>query len=150
MKMFKVIKMSKDEETELVESMRNRRGQTNPEVGSFFYDLEKHCLFLVDTIPTKYCPTNGGGMKTTDKLHEDVWYENGMSGDFKDTPRGRVFFNTKNNKYKLALGDWAENIQDEVLEKVKNRFHLENEPIYIEFGNHWNIGEGFEGRGYDY
>lgn len=150
MKLFKVIKMSKDEESELVESMRQRRGQTNPEVGSFFYDLEKHCLILVDTIPTKYCPTNGGGMKTTDKLHEDIWWENDMPGDFKDTPRGRVFFNTKNNKYKLALGDWAENIQDEILEKVKKRFHLENEPIYIEFGNHWNIGEGFEGRGYDY
>ena len=98
----------------------------------------------------KYCPINGGGMKTTDKLHEDVWYENGISGDFKDMPRGRVFFNTKNNKYKLALGDWAENIQNEVLEKVKKRFHLENEPIYIEFGKHWNIGEGFEGRGFDY
>ena len=71
-----MIKLIKSQEDELVESMRQRRGLTNPEVGSFFYDLDNHKLTMVDSIPTKYCPTNGGGKKTTDKLHEDIWFEN--------------------------------------------------------------------------
>ena len=147
MKMIKLLKASEDE---LVESMRQRRGLTSPEVGSFFYDLENHKLVMVDTIPMKYCPSNGAGRKTTDKLHEDIWFENDMSGDFKEYPRGRVFYNEKTNKYELMLGDWAENIQAEVLEKVKTRFHLENEDVEVKFAIHWNIGEGFEGHGYDY
>ena len=47
MKMMKVIKMSQEEEAELVESMRQRRGLSNPEVGSFFYDLDKHEFLLI-------------------------------------------------------------------------------------------------------
>lgn len=147
---MKIIKLLKANEDELVESMRQRRGLVQPEVGSFFYDLDNHKLTMVDSIPTKYCPTNGGGKKTTDKLHEDIWFENDMSGDFKDYPRGRIFFDDKTKKYELMLGDWAENIQQEVLEKVKKRFHLEEESIEIKFATHWNIGEGFEGHGYDY
>lgn len=143
-------RISKFEEEELVESMRKRRNLVNPEVGSFFYDIDNHKLILVDSIPMKYCPTNGGGKKTTDKLHEDVWYENGKDGDFKDCPRGRVFYDVKEQKYKLMLGDWAKDITEEILNNVKKRFHLENESVEIGFANHWNIGEGFEGRGYDY
>lgn len=142
-------KLIESEEQELVDSMRARRGLNNPEVGSFFYDMQNKKLMLVDTIPMKNAETNGGGKKTTDKLHENVWFENDMTGDFKDTPRGRVFYNVKTETYEIMVGDWADEVSN-IEELVKRRFHLENENTIVMKGSHWNLGEGFEGVGFDY
>ena len=143
------VRLAKTDEKELVDSMRLRRNLSNPEVGSFFYDLKNNKLILVDSMPMKNAEVNGGGLKTTDKLHETVWLENDMSGDFRDIPRGRVFYNPKTKTYEVIVGDWADEVNN-IDGLVKRRFHLENENVVIKKGTHWNLGEGFEGAGYDY
>lgn len=135
---------AKEERDTIMTEMKRHLGEKKPEVGSFYYDLKNKKLMLVDTIPMELARDSGNGIKTTDKLHRDIWDENDMQGSYMDTPRGRVFYNSKTNEYEIMVGDWlkdAPNIKDLVVK----RFHLENQKVVVKQDDHWDIGNGFDG-----
>lgn len=135
---------AKEDRDVIMAEMRSHLDEDKPEVGSFYYDLKNKKLMLVDTIPTELAKDSGRGMKTSDKLHRKVWRENDMQGSYMDTPRGRVFYNTKTNEYEIMVGDWlkdAPNVRDLVIK----RFHLENQKVVVKQDEHWDIGNGFDG-----
>lgn len=135
---------AKEERDSVMAEMKRHLGERKPEVGTFYYDIKNKKLMLVDTIPTELARDSGNGIKTTDKLHKDIWNENDMDGSYMDTPRGRVFYNTKTNEYEIMVGDWlkdAPNIKDLVVK----RFHLDNEKVVVKQDDHWDIGNGFDG-----
>lgn len=133
----------KERESVMAE-MKSHLGETKPEVGSFYYDIQNKKLMLVDTIPMDLARDSGNGIKTTDKLHKTIWNENDMQGSYMDTPKGRVFYNSKTNEYEIMVGDWvkdAPNVKDLVIK----RFHLENQKVVVKQDEHWDIGNGFDG-----
>lgn len=135
---------SETERADIMNNMKKHLGEKKPEVGSFYYDLENKKLMLVDSMPTELARENDNGIKTTDKLHIDIWEENGMSGNYMDYPRGRVFYNTKTDEYEIMVGQWA-NQANNVKDLVVKRFHLEGQKVNIKQDNHWDIGNGFDG-----
>ena len=137
-------KISKNKEQEMVDYMKSNINKNPAQVGTFFYDTTKDKLFLVDTMSTEYAPTfgSGKGKRTTDKLHRDIWADEWMVGDFTMTPRGRVFYDNATNSYEIMVGHWADEYPN-VLSLVKKRFHLENEKCELKYGEHWEIGNGF-------
>lgn len=135
---------AKGERDSVMVEMKRHLGEKKPEVGSFFYDLKNKKLMLVDTIPMELARDSGNGIKTTDKLHRDIWDENDMQGSYMDTPRGRVFYNSKTNEYEIMVGDWVKDAPN-VKELVIKRFHLENQNVVVKQDDHWDIGNGFDG-----
>ena len=135
---------AKEERDIIMNNMRSHAGERKPEVGSFYYDLKDKKLILVDTISMEKATETDNGTRTTDKLHMDVWEENGMQGNYMDTPRGRVFYNSKTNEYEIMVGDWVKDAPN-VKELVIKRFHLENQKVVVKQDEHWDIGNGFEG-----
>jgi len=119
------------------------QNKNKPKVGSFYYDIKNKNLFLVDTLLTEKAYDPGNGIKTSDKLHKEIWQDNGMNGNYMDTPRGRVFYNVNKNEYQIMVGDWIKdtpNLKDIVIQ----RFNLQNEKVEVIEDEHWNIGNGFE------
>ena len=121
---------SKEERDVIMAEMKSHLGERKPEVGSFFYDLKNKKLMLVNTIPTELARDSGNGIKTTDKSHKKVWLENDMEGSYIDIPRGRVFYNSKINEYKIAVGEWLKDAPN-IKELVIKRFHLENQNLVV-------------------
>ena len=143
--MTKFIKISKSEEQEMVDYMKSNLNKSPAQVGTFFYDTINNKLILIDSMSTKYAPTfgSGKGRRTTDKLHKDIWNDEGMAGDFTMCPRGRVFYDNARNTYEIMVGHWADEYPN-ILDLVKKRFHLENENCELKYGEHWEIGNGFD------
>lgn len=135
---------AKEERDIIMNNMRSHAGERKPEVGSFYYDLKDKKLILVDTISMEKATETDNGTRTTDKLHMDVWEENGMQGNYMDMPRGRVFYNSKTNEYEIMVGDWVKDAPN-VKELVIKRFHLENQKVVVKQDDHWDIGNGFDG-----
>jgi hypothetical protein len=142
---MKLTKVSKQEEQEMVDYMASNLNKNPAQVGTFFYDVKNNKLFLVDAMSTKYAPTfgSGKGKRTTDKLNKDIWADEWMVGDFTMTPRGRVFYDNATNTYEIMVGHWVDQYPD-LLNLVKNRFHLNNEKCELKYGEHWEIGKGFD------
>ena len=121
---------AKEEIDIIMAEMRRHLGENKPEVGTFFYDIEKKKLILTDTISTELARDLGNGIKTTEKLHEEVWLENDMEGNYMNIPRGRVFYDSKNNEYEIMVGDLLNKVSN-IKESVVKRFHLENQKVVI-------------------
>ena len=141
---MKFVKILNNEEQEMVDYMSTNLDKSPAQVGTFFYDVTNNKLILVDSMSTKYAPTfgSGKGRRTTDKLHRDIWIDEGMSGDFTLCPRGRVFYNNETNSYEIMIGHWADEYPN-LLNLIKKRFHLESEECELKYGEHWEIGNGF-------
>ena len=131
--------------------------QDNPKVGIFWYDVRTKTLFGVIAIDkdsiTK--PNAGGGLITCSELHKNVWkkgYNKQMHklggkgpfvGDYKDTPRGRIFYNPNTNQFIINVGSWI-NEHKECIEEVLEEFDLYNQNVKVEIAPHWEIGCGWE------
>ena len=66
-----------------------------------------------------------------------------MTGDFTMTPRGRVFYDNTTKSYEIMVGHWADEYPN-LLNLVKQRFNLQNEKCELKYGEHWEIGNGFD------
>ena len=134
----------------------NLDAQEKPKVGIFWYDVRTKSLFGVVAVDkdsiTKL--NVGGGLISCYELHKAVW-EKGFNkqkfklggvgpfiGDYKDTPRGRIFYNPSTNKYTVNVGSWIKDHTD-CIDEIISEFNLENEDYSIEIAPHWEIGCGW-------
>ena len=99
-------------------------------------------------------PNVGGGLISCKELHKNIWKKefnkqkfknNGIGpfiGDYKDTPRGRIFYNPNNNQYIINVGSWIKE-HTECIDEIIEEFNLENENYSVEIAEHWEIGCGW-------
>ena len=143
-----------DESIEVMESHFD--DQENGKVGIFWFDRRDRVLFGVVAVDkddiTKPC---SGGLLTCSQLHVKVWQkgynkqkfkQNGIGpfvGDYKDTPRGRVFYNPRTETYEIRVGDWIEQNRD-AIDEIVEEFDLEGKKYEVIKDHHWNIGNGWE------
>ena len=129
--------------------------QNHPKVGIFWYSPLLHDLFGVVAIDAKTAPKSGGGLRTCIELHKTVWKKNynynkfhnidsPFQGDYKNTPRGRIFYDEESDEYNIMIGKWIETYPD-VIQKVKETFNLTdpNLCVHVKRGIHWEIGMGY-------
>ena len=131
--------------------------QDAPKVGIFWFDRASSSLFGVVAIDkNSYSKPNvGGGLITCRELHKHVWQKgynrqkfklNGVGpfvGDYKDTPRGRVFYNPHTNTFEIRVGSWFKD-HPESYQEIIDEFDLQNVKTEIIIDWHWDIGSGWE------
>lgn len=121
----------------LLETMRSHFDNEDPCVGIFWYDSKNNKLFGV----RKQIPKETKDFKhnkthiSCDNLHKYVWKKefnkqkfknNGIGpfkGDWKDTERGRIFYDVENDIYKIYVGSWIKDYND-AIDLIVDEFHL--------------------------
>ena len=121
--------------------------QNEPKVGIFWYDKNEEELFGVESIDAALIKGS-----TINKLHRTVWSKEhnrrkgkGLplerwAGDYKDTPRGRVF--CEKGEFVVKVGSWI-NDHPEAKQLIIEEFDLQKD-VKFEIECHWEIGEGYE------
>lgn len=148
---------SEEEMNNMLDVMsQNFSSQDNPKVGIFWYNSIKKELFGVVAIDKDSFskPNVGSGLISCKELHKNIWKKNfnrqkfknnGIGpfiGDYKDTPRGRIFYNTKDDQYIIMVGSWIKE-REECIPLVIEEFNLENTNYVIKTGFHWELGCGY-------
>ena len=138
---------------------QNLDTQNNPKVGIFWYSPVNKSLYGVVAIDKdSYSkPNAGGGLITCKELHEDVWKReyrnqkyklNGVGpyiGDYKNKPRGRVFYSPEKDTYYIMVGSWI-NDNPEAIDIIVDRYDLKDCKVEVKISVHWEIGMGWENR----
>ncbi|MDR0733215.1 MAG: hypothetical protein LBF08_04030 [Dysgonamonadaceae bacterium] len=136
---------------------QNLDNQDSPRVGIFWYDARNDDLFGVVSSHASEARVSKG-FATVNTLHRDYWKKqynkfkfksNGGEvypyiGDYKDTPRGRVFYDVNANRYIVNVGSWI-NEYPQAKALIIDEFNLEGENYLFETAIHWEIGHGWEG-----
>lgn len=135
----------------------NMDEQNSPKVGIFWYSPRIKDVFGVVAYDAKYqCEVEKNRDNVSCKeLHKYVWkkqfnywkYHGGSKlfvGDYKDTPRGRIFYNRQNDEFSIMVGSWIDEYP-EAIEKIKEAFDLngQNTNVSVKKGIHWEIGMGY-------
>ena len=128
----------------------------DPKVGIFWYDITNNKLFGVikynyddeELKPSK-------GLITCPELHKYIWKRkyhhqkfknNGIGpyvGDYKDTPKGRIFYDVETGDFIICVGNWINNYP-EVKKQIIKEFNLKHEFYQFKIDKHWEIGCGWE------
>lgn len=155
---FKLRTLTVAEHNEAIDVMAaHLDDQDNGKVGIFWFDRRDRVLFGVVAIDKDSFagPNTGDGLITCRELHYKVWQkgynkqkfkQNGIGpfvGDYKDTPRGRVFFNPRTDTYEIKVGNWIHDNQDAIPEIIEE-FDLQNCKFEVQIDYHWDIGSGWE------
>lgn len=133
------------------------KDQENGKVGIFWFDRVDRVLFGVVAVDKNDFekPNVGGGLITCSQLHYKVWQkgfnkqkfkQNGKGpfvGDYKDTPRGRVFYNPTTDTFEIKVGSWIDQNPD-ALDEIIDEFDLYNSKYVVIKDYHWDIGNGWE------
>ena len=158
LKEYNIRSASENEHNDSMESMlAHKEEQDNGKVGIFWYDISHNALFGVIAIDKDSFekPNVGGGLITCRELHSKVWAKNynrqkykfdgkGLfNGDYKDTPRGRVFFNPKTNSFEIKVGSWIKDFP-QAIDEILDEFDLRDSTFEIITDSHWDIGNGWE------
>jgi hypothetical protein len=136
---------------------QNLNNQDSPRVGIFWYDIRHKDLFGVVSAQVSETQVSHG-LASVNTLHVDWWKKqynklkfknNGQEkypfiGDYKDTPRGRIFYNVNDNIFVIKVGSWI-NTCPEAKDLIRDEFNLDNEKYQFEIDQHWEIGFGWEG-----
>lgn len=131
--------------------------QDDGKVGIFWFDTVNNVLFGVIAIDkNSYSKPNvGGGLISCSELHKKVWQKGfnkqkykldgvgPFKGDYKDTPRGRVFYNPANDTFEIKVGSWIEDYPQAINEIIEE-FDLESCNVVVIKDFHWDIGNGWE------
>jgi len=147
---------SKEEQEESIKIMaENLEIQNEPKVGIFWYDPREDELFgVVPEILDKSKKTIRPN--TISILHKDYWKKEHhkrkaknkplgqFAGDFKDTPRGRIFWDEKNDIFQIKLGSWIKDYP-EAKKMIIDEFDLQNSNYEFRIESHWEVGVGWEG-----
>jgi hypothetical protein len=143
-------KLSEEEHSNEIEQMKSFDVE-KPQVGIFWYDADKKELFFVETADfDSASQPNANGKVTITKLHKNVWqkqfYKGKIKGDYKMTPRGRIFYDIKKKDFDINIGSWLNDLEDSksVIDIIKQEFNLQNQKVNIVVDEHWEIGSGFE------
>lgn len=134
----------------------NLETQEKPKVGIFWYDVRTKSLFGVVAVDkdsiTK--PNVGGGLIRCYELHKTIWKKEfhkqkfkydgkgPFIGDYKDTPRGRIFYNPSTDQFIVNVGSWIKD-HTECIDEIIEEFNLENVNYSIEIAPHWELGCGW-------
>lgn len=129
-------------------------------VGIFWYDRRDNNLFgvvkespYIESAKINSNTPSGEKAITTRRLHKQIWakeYNRNKAlgkpspfvGDYKDTPRGRVFYIVDEKKFVICVGDWFR--ENDVLDLILDEFELWDEDYEINIDHHWDIGSGWE------
>lgn len=141
-----------DTEAAMDAMFENEQYQDDPEVGIFWYDVNRNDLFGVNKsfasdIDWYHSKQWDSYVKTDKHLHKNVWkkesYRNKdrrFSGNYVLVPRGRVF-EFKGRGLVVFIGDWIDDYP-EAREVIIDEFNL---PSDVEFVKdiHWDLGHGW-------
>lgn len=130
--------------------------QENPKVGIFWYSPKKKDVFGVCAVDAyNQAKIEKRNAVSCIELHKYVWkkkynyykFHGGSDlyvGDYKYTPRGRIFYLPKKDEFDIMVGEWIKEYP-EAIDKIKNAFDLtdENLDVKIKIGEHWEIGMGY-------
>lgn len=159
-----VLKVSDETHQSMIDTMsQNLDSQDNPKVGLFWFSEKMGDLFGVvavdkDSYPKPNPTIDNVGMITCRELHQDIWrkafnrqkYKNidgPFVGDYKDTPRGRIFYSPQEDKYYVMVGEWINEVDYNLfIELIEDYFNLYDVNYTINTGHHWDIGVGWENR----
>ena len=154
---YEIQSSTEEEMNDMLDAMsQNLETQDNPKVGIFWYNTIKKELFGVVAVDKDSFskPNVGGGLISCKELHKDIWKKNfnrqkfknnGVGpfvGDYKDTPRGRIFYNPKNDQYTIMVGSWINDCK-ECIALVIEEFNLEQTNFVVKTGFHWELGCGY-------
>jgi len=115
--------------------------QDDPKVGIFWYDPKEKELFGVRSVIASSINTN-----SISDLHEKVWSREynkrkgkGLplgvwDGDYKNTPRGRIF--KSGDGFVVKTGKWIDDCP-EVKELIIEEFDLKDSEVQFQYGIHW-------------
>ena len=122
--------------------------QDEPKIGIFWYDIRDDKLFGVNSVIAKDYPH-----LTISTLHKFVWAKEynkrkalnkplaEWSGDYKDTPRGRVF--KSGDGFEVKVGSWI-NKYPQAKQLIIDEFDLQNSVVNFVIESHWELGQGYE------
>lgn len=124
------------------------------QVGIFWYSPANNSLFGTYKESPYDKPANcGGGLVSCSLLHKNLWnsefnkqkFSTGNDpfiGDYKDKPRGRVFFSPSDKRFIVCVGSWISECPD-AIDTIVNEFGLENENYEFSVQEHWELGMGY-------
>lgn len=77
-----------------------------------------------------------------------LWYSEHY-GNYKNVPRGRIFFLKQNKKFLIKTGKWLEDPKyvestEYVKQLIIDAFNLSEENYEFVYDTHWDIGQGWE------
>ncbi len=148
-KQIKIEQTDDDLHQELMEVMEANLGeQERPKVGIFWCSSQIKDVFgvLARDAEDQARITKGNAV-SCNELHKNLWkkktnyYNNHggnplYAGEYKDTPRGRVFYLPANNEYVIMVGSWIDE-HPEAVERIKEAFDLTDELIVtVKIGFH--------------
>jgi len=136
----------------------NLKESDKPTVGIFWYSPARvECFGVVKAREgdSNYTPSGFDGMFTCKELHKYVWKKeynyrkfhpsdevNLFVGDYKDKPRGRIFYDEDENTYYIMVGDWIDDYP-EAKGCIVREFNLNGSRYSFEKDFHWDIGSGY-------
>lgn len=130
--------------------MASNLDKEEPCVGIFWYDDRSDKLFGVRKYPLNdkdHISRCSDGI-TCKELHKYVWkkeynyrkfHDNGKTypfvGDWKDTPRGRIFYNENDDTFYIYVGTWIKDNKD-AFEMIVDEFYLNEVDYEIKIMSH--------------
>ena len=139
-------------QTAMEEMFENMNYQDEPELGPFWYDVNKDECFGVHSTPAMDCPWYDSKqfntkVKTGRALHQSIWKketfrkkDSRFKGDYKIIPRGRVF-QFENGYYIVCTGKWIDKYPN-AKQTILDEFQLPENTKFV-YDSHWDIGHGF-------
>ena len=137
---------------QFIDTVLENADHESPRVGIFWYSPTEHELFGTVAKVIEDCPQTE--LITCPELHKHIWqkefnkqrFKNDGKGPFqgnwKDTPRGRIFFDKANNVYIICIGSWIKEHTD-AIDLIVDRFHLNSVHYEFSLDEHWEIGNGW-------
>lgn len=162
---LEIPKNSKDWNTNtddpIINTFRELMIETNeyegePNIGIFWYDVNKHELFGVYSVPSdmiQFQKSNyfDGNIRTFSKMHYAIWKKEQYKkkdrrflGDYTLTPRGRIF-EIEDKGFLVCTGKWINN-HPEAKEKILFEFDLPEDKTEFRVDEHWDIGHGWSDK----
>lgn len=136
--------------------IENNEYEGEPNIGIFWYDVNKHELFGVYSIPAdmvQFQKSNyfDGNIKTFSKMHYAIWKKEQYKkrdrrflGDYTLTPRGRIF-EIEDKGFLVCTGEWINN-HPEAKGKILFEFDLPEDKTEFRVDEHWDIGHGWSDK----
>ena len=127
-----------------------------PKVGIFWYASQLKELFgIVKYDYDDEDLKSSHGLITCSELHKYIWkkrynhqkFRNDGKGlyigDYKDKPRGRIFYDVELDEFIICVGSWINDFP-EAKRLILKEFNLRNEFYKFKIDPHWEIGAGWE------